>query len=293
MSKKRENPTPIQDLEPNNKTQKRTKVSVQNKTHSKKLDTNGGGCGAALPSPMRVLSWNCRGLRSSPAIRLLSDEVKSKNPTWVFLMETKLGVNRIKGLQQKLELTQGITVPSDGRSGGLAMMWREGEAMCLKSCSNTHIDMVVQGESGANPWRATGFYCHPNTSKRYISWELLVALKNQCDMPWVVFGDFNEITHSDEKLGWLDRDALQMQNFRNCLSYCGLLDLGFVGQLFTWCNERFREQRTLVRLDRMLANEKWLEKFPKAQVQHVSMAASDHCLHDLSLRKSSPSVPQS
>ena len=82
----------------------------------------------------------------------------------------------------------------------------------MKSCSNTHIDVVVQGEGGANPWRATSFYGQPDASKRYISWDLLVALKNQCDMPWVVFGDFNEITHPDEKLGWLDRDAIQMQN---------------------------------------------------------------------------------
>lgn len=41
----------------------------------------------------------------------------------------------------------------------------------------------------------------------------------------------------------------------------------------------------------MLANEKWIELFPEAQVRHVSMAASDHCLLDLSLRKSSPSKP--
>ena len=154
--------------------------------------------------------------------------------------------------------------------------------MCLKSCSNTHIDVVVQGEGGANPWRATGFYGHPNASKRYISWDLLVALKNQCDMPWVVFGDFNEITHPDEKLGWLDRDAIQMQNFRNCLSYCGLFDLGFVGQRFTWCNERFGEQRTLVRLDRMLANEKWLGKFPTAQVRQYCFCFINILFHPIS-----------
>ena len=56
-------------------------------------------------------------------------------------------------------------------------------------------------------WRATGFYGHPSASKRHTSWKLLETLKEQCDMPWVVLGDFNEITQSDEKLGWLDRDA--------------------------------------------------------------------------------------
>ena len=75
---------------------------------------------------MSVLAWNCRGLGSTPAVRILTDEVKSKNPVLVFLVETKANLSRIKGLQRRLELTQGITVPCDGRSGGLAMLWREG-----------------------------------------------------------------------------------------------------------------------------------------------------------------------
>ena len=104
-------------------------------------------------------------------------------------------------------------------------------------------------------------------------------------MPWVVFGDFNEIVKSDEKLGWLERDARQMEMFRECLSEYGLIDLGFVGQNFTWCNGRLGEYRTLVRLDRIVANEKWMKMFPKAKVFHKAMATSDHCMLNLSLRK--------
>lgn len=48
-------------------------------------------------------------------------------------------------------------------------------------------------------------------------------------MPWLVFGDFNEILHSNEKLGGLDSDAKQMEAFRDYLSRCGLFDLRFVG----------------------------------------------------------------
>ena len=48
---------------------------------------------------MSVLAWNCRGLRSPPTIRLLTDKVKSKNQALVFLVETKASSSRIKGLQ--------------------------------------------------------------------------------------------------------------------------------------------------------------------------------------------------
>ena len=69
-------------------------------------------------------------------------------------------------------------MPSDGRSGGLAMIWCEGVDVRFMSCSHSHIDVVVHGERGASSWRPTGFYGHPNTSKRHTSWELLETLKN-------------------------------------------------------------------------------------------------------------------
>ena len=81
------------------------------------------------------------------------------------------------------------------------------------------------------------------------------------------------------------RDAAQMDAFRKVLSKCGLIDLGFMGLRFTWCNSRFGEQRTLIRLDRMVGNEAWALMFPEAKVHHVSMSASNHCLLALSLNK--------
>ena len=63
---------------------------------------------------MTTLAWNCRGMGSAPAVQALTDEVKKGDPVLVFLVETKATQRRIKGLQCKLGLTQGITVPSDG-----------------------------------------------------------------------------------------------------------------------------------------------------------------------------------
>ena len=106
---------------------------------------------------MSVLAWNCRGLGTPPAIRTLIEEVRKLNPVVVFLAETKANTNRMKGFQQKIGFTQGIIVPSDGLSGGLAMLWREGTDIRFKSCSHSHIDVVVHGESKNGPWRISGF----------------------------------------------------------------------------------------------------------------------------------------
>ena len=93
---------------------------------------------------MSFLAWNCRGFGSAPAVRSLTDEVKNTDLVLVFLSETKANRNRIRGIQRKLNFTQRIIVPSDGLSGGLVMLWKEGADVSFKSYSNAHIDMVVR-----------------------------------------------------------------------------------------------------------------------------------------------------
>ena len=151
---------------------------------------------------MSVLAWNFQGLGASSVVCTLIEVVKQKNLVVIFLVKVKASIDRMKGFQNKLGFIEGIIFPSDGRSGGLALLWREGMDICFKSCSHSHIDVVVHGESSESPWGVTGFCRHPDTRKSYTSWQLLETLNTQCSLPWLVCGDFNEIIHSDEKLGW-------------------------------------------------------------------------------------------
>ena len=96
---------------------------------------------------MSLLAWNCRGLGSPLVVQTLADEVRAKDPLLVFLSETKAKKSRIKGIQNKLEYSQGIIVQSNGRSGGLSLLWREGTDVHFKSCSNSHIDVEINNGS--------------------------------------------------------------------------------------------------------------------------------------------------
>ena len=69
----------------------------------------------------------------------------------------------------------------------------------------------------------------PKVANQEDSWSVLRHLSSQLDLPWVCISDFNEITKIEEKSGGAIWAKKQMQNFRDCLDFCGLLDLGFIG----------------------------------------------------------------
>ncbi|OMO69416.1 hypothetical protein COLO4_29073 [Corchorus olitorius] len=76
---------------------------------------------------------------------------------------------------------------------------------------------IIEGE-GSSPWRFTGFYGNPITQRREGSWDLIRLLKEQSRLPWVIGGDFNEITDGSEKVGGQVRPFAQVEAFRNVIS---------------------------------------------------------------------------
>ncbi|KAA3478112.1 reverse transcriptase [Gossypium australe] len=181
-------------------------------------------------------------------------------------------------VRQKCGFVNGIDIGAMGSKGGLSLGWKGNSLINLKSFSSYHIDVEVQDNECDTKWRLTGFYGNPEERGRRESWNLLRQLSIDQEDPWVVIGDFNEITSSDEKKGGRRRSNRQMIDFRSTLEDCNLEDLGFKGRWFTW--ERGRQKSTNIRerLDRGVATITWIDLFPHYQVNHLSHSFSDHCL---------------
>lgn len=95
------------------------------------------------------------------------------------------------------------------------------------------------------------------------------------NVPWLCFGDLNEITSPNEKFGAASRPYKQIVNFRETLDHCDLNDLGYAGDSFTWANNREGSHFTKERHDRALGNSTWIAKFEEHSVQHLSASSSD------------------
>lgn len=176
---------------------------------------------------MKLLSWNARGLGNPRGIHTLSDLVRKEDPNVLFLQETKLNAMKMELCRVKLKFYGCFCVDSEGRSGGLTLLWKSEVHLSVLSFSKNHIDAKI--DSPLCSWNLTGIYGHPETSKRMETWNLLRRLKRDSTEAWMVFGDFNEIFSHKEKWGGRDRPIQQLENFQQMFLDCELRDLGFKG----------------------------------------------------------------
>lgn len=95
--------------------------------------------------------------------------------------------------------------------------------------------------------------------------------------PWLLGGDFNEITHASDKFGGKNINNSSANKFLDCINYCHLSNLGYKGNRYTWTNSRYNNYNILERIDRFFANYEWLNHYPDALVTHLPCTHSDHC----------------
>ena len=162
--------------------------------------------------------------------------------------------------------------------GGIAVLWREGIDLQLRSKSKYHIDMEVT-MLGEAKWRFTGIYGEAKSELKTRTWETLRRLFSESSesLPWLCTGDFNEILYHHEKEGGVPRAQAFLDRFKGVLEECELHDLGFVGDVFTWRNKQDQGcSHTRERLDRAVANADWRMRFTLVQVRNGDPFHSDH-----------------
>ena len=137
--------------------------------------------------------------------------------------------------------------------------------MDIKSFSSHHIDVVIHSENGSY-WRGTGIYGHPEIDQKQHTWTLMRRLASLSSLPWICYGDFNEILRMNEKTGKNERRVSNVNEFREAVNFFGLRDMGFKGHPFTWSNRRFGPQLVEERLDRFLCCKTWGVCFMKQQL---------------------------
>ena len=72
-------------------------------------------------------------------------------------METKVGAKRMVKVKERIGLPNGLIIPSEGKSGGMALLCVKDLHVEIKSFSRHHIDAIVIDPKVGFKWRMTGF----------------------------------------------------------------------------------------------------------------------------------------
>ncbi|KAK6131702.1 hypothetical protein DH2020_034499 [Rehmannia glutinosa] len=229
-------------------------------------------------STIHPLTSNDMDISSSPVAEAepeLRDFIRDKSPGLVFLCETKLSVRVFEKLKNSLGMF-GISVPSVGRSGGLALLWKQNLDVSLRGFHERFIDAYVN--LGRIKFRFTGVYGQPNVSERRAFWDSFKSLLPPTNEPWICIGDFNEVLQQHEFSGTRPRPPWQISLFRDAIEHCDLSDMGFFGPRYTWNRLSIHPFTQRGRLDRSLCNPPFRAIFPRQKVTVIPSFTSDHCL---------------
>jgi len=104
----------------------------------------------------------------------------------------------------------------------------------------------------------------------------LVAVKSLVgNFPWLLTGDFNVIRYQHEK--WKPNILNNYEiEFCDCIARLEVEDLAYSGCFHTWNNKQDGDHFVSKKLDRVLSNFCWLQKFPHTVVEFLEGGISDH-----------------
>jgi len=109
-------------------------------------------------------------------------------------------------IKTKLHFNSCFSVDSIGRSGGLALLWKQPFDCKLINFFSSNFINVRVCQLDKPIWRIIGFYGHLDRENREDSWNLLRFLAEDTSLPWFTIGDFNDLLNNDEKIGLVDLD---------------------------------------------------------------------------------------
>ncbi|XP_071902764.1 uncharacterized protein [Coffea arabica] len=227
---------------------------------------------------MKVLVWNCRGVGGPLTIPQLKEVINLHFPSVVFLAETKNQKTIIEKIQKQLKFNNCCVVNSNGKAGGLAMIWKEDIEVISIDQGTFFIGMKMKDSDSGCKWWLVGVYVSTDENTRKVQWKMIEQKKREWGEHWVLVGDFNDIRSGEEKWGGRRRHESSFKEFNRFIKENELVDLGFEGKPWTWCNQWEGEGKVKERLDRFLASVKWYQRFDRARCSHIENEASDHSI---------------
>ncbi|XP_021979874.1 uncharacterized protein LOC110875997 [Helianthus annuus] len=126
------------------------------------------------------------------------------------------------------------------------------------------------------------FYSIIYAANYYISrrelWKHLSMHKNfVSNEPWVILGDFNSALNLEDKSMGCSSVSLSMKEFQECVDDIEMVDIKRTGIHFTWNQNPKKGIGLMKKIDRVMGNSHFIDKYPSAVAVFHPSRLSDHC----------------
>ncbi|XP_019223416.1 PREDICTED: uncharacterized protein LOC109205191 [Nicotiana attenuata] len=113
-------------------------------------------------------------------------------------------------------------------------------------------------------------------------WQKLRILAQFINQPWFIWGDFNAIMATQDRVSRHEVTMADIQDFADLCSDTMTTEIPWRGDYFTWTNGQMGVDRVISKIDRALGNGEWMMKFGHLTVEVGDPFISEHS--PLSLR---------
>ncbi|XP_019253580.1 PREDICTED: uncharacterized protein LOC109232306 [Nicotiana attenuata] len=127
----------------------------------------------------------------------------------------------------------------------------------MRSCNTKFIFVAVYGK---------------HSIQRKSLWTDLERTMRGVQEPSLIMGDFNSILSIEDRVMGNPVQEGEMTDFKNFIADVGLAELKTIGRNYTWTNNHVHS-----RIDRILANAEWMQKWPNMEGTILQPGFSDHC----------------
>lgn len=229
---------------------------------------------------MSSFFWNVRGFNKPGKHAVVKDWLNKNSMKFWCILKTRVKEKKANMiLSSVFSDWSSMTNYEHSQGGRIWLLWKDTVRMTPVYKTDQLITCSV-ALPGEEEFFCSFVYASNEVVGRKELWEDLCHHHNSPlfrNKEWLVMGDFNEILDGSEHSEFenLGRLSYGMRDFQQMVLSCQLMNMGYQGPLFTWCNKR-AEGLVCKKLDRVLMNNEAMHRFASAYSVFEAGGCSDH-----------------